>query len=97
MVITKELTQNYTIDEILEKVKFPPLKKVDKALSPFIAENIDEALKTFGGSRFELIHAAAKRVRELTSGAIPMVPSKHRNIVTALLEIEAGKVKKNSK
>lgn len=43
-------------------------------------------------NRFALIHAAAKRVRQLRKGAEPSVVSKNKDIVVALREIAAGKV-----
>jgi len=43
-------------------------------------------------NRFALIHAAAKRVRQLRKGAEPSIVSKNKDIVVALREIAAGKV-----
>ena len=43
-------------------------------------------------NRFGLIHLAAKRVRQLRSGAEPLVVCKNKDIVVALREIAAGKV-----
>ncbi len=43
-------------------------------------------------SRFELIHLAIKRVKELRRGAPPLVECDNKEIVTALREIAAGKV-----
>jgi DNA-directed RNA polymerase subunit omega len=46
-----------------------------------------------GQSRFMLVHAAAKRVRQVREGAQYLVHSpKNENIVIALREIAAGKV-----
>jgi DNA-directed RNA polymerase subunit omega len=45
-------------------------------------------------NRFALIHLAAKRVRQLRKGAEPTITSKNKDIVVALREIAAGKVKK---
>jgi len=44
------------------------------------------------GNRYDLVLVAARRMRELGRGAMPHVPSKHSPAVTALLEIEAGRV-----
>ena len=43
-------------------------------------------------NRFALIHAAAKRVRQLRKGAEPTLASKNKDIVVALREIAAAKV-----
>jgi DNA-directed RNA polymerase subunit omega len=44
-------------------------------------------------SRFELVLIAATRTRQLLKGAKPLVVSDNRDIVTALREIAAGKVR----
>jgi DNA-directed RNA polymerase subunit omega len=44
-------------------------------------------------NRFALIHAAAKRVRQLRKGAEPSIVSKNKDIVVALREIAAGNVR----
>jgi DNA-directed RNA polymerase subunit omega len=43
-------------------------------------------------NRFALIHAAAKRVRQLRKGSEPTLSSKNKDIVIALREIAAEKV-----
>ncbi|MDQ1333946.1 MAG: DNA-directed polymerase subunit omega [Thermodesulfobacteriota bacterium] len=43
-------------------------------------------------NRFQLIHLAAKRVRQLKKGAEPTVVCKNKDIVVALREIAAGDV-----
>jgi len=43
-------------------------------------------------NRFALIHAAAKRVRQLRKGSEPTLVSKNKDIVVALREIAAAKV-----
>lgn len=43
-------------------------------------------------NRFALIHAAAKRVRQLRKGAEPTLVSKNKDIVVALREIAAANV-----
>jgi len=43
-------------------------------------------------NRFELTLAATYRARQLAQGSQPMVESKDKPIITALREIEAGKV-----
>lgn len=44
-------------------------------------------------NRYELVHLAAKRVKQLREGADAQVRSKNKEIVTALREIAAEKVK----
>lgn len=44
------------------------------------------------GNRFDLVLIAAQRARELKRGDMPRVTSKNGPNVTALREIEAGKV-----
>ena len=44
-------------------------------------------------SRFELVLLAAKRARQLRTGAKPCIHSDNRDIVVALREIAAGKVR----
>jgi DNA-directed RNA polymerase subunit omega len=46
-------------------------------------------------SRFELVMLASKRVRQLYRGAKPLLESENREIVLALREIAAGKVRKS--
>jgi len=43
-------------------------------------------------NRFALIHAAAKRVRQIRKGSEPTLQSKNKDIVVALREIAAGNV-----
>jgi DNA-directed RNA polymerase omega subunit len=43
-------------------------------------------------SRYDLVLVAARRMRELMRGDAPLVPTRFGPAVTALLEIEAGKV-----
>jgi DNA-directed RNA polymerase subunit omega len=43
-------------------------------------------------NRFALIHAAAKRVRQLRKGSEPTISSKNKDIVVALREIAAANV-----
>ena len=45
-------------------------------------------------SRFELVMLASKRARQLFKGAKPLIESDNREIVVALREIAAGKVRK---
>lgn len=50
-------------------------------------------------NRFELVHLAAKRVRQLMKGARPLVDntfSQNKTVVLALREIAAGCVKRRS-
>jgi DNA-directed RNA polymerase subunit omega len=44
-------------------------------------------------NRFILIHMAAKRVRQFKNGDLPVVKSSNREVVTALREIAAGKLR----
>lgn len=43
-------------------------------------------------NRFAIVHAAAKRVRQLGTGSTPLVTCKNETVVTALREIAEGKV-----
>jgi len=43
-------------------------------------------------NRFALIHAAAKRVRQIRKGSEPTIHSKNKDIVVALREIATGNV-----
>jgi DNA-directed RNA polymerase subunit omega len=43
-------------------------------------------------NRFELVHLAAKRAKQLVKGARPLVRSSNRDVVTALREIAEGEV-----
>lgn len=52
---------------------------------------VEDCLKQVD-NRFELIHLASKRVRQLRKGAEPMVGSKNTDIVVALREIAAGHI-----
>jgi DNA-directed RNA polymerase subunit omega len=45
-------------------------------------------------NRFELVLLGAKRAKQLFKGAKPLVESDNREIVVALREIAAGKVRK---
>ena len=45
-------------------------------------------------SRFELVILASKRAKQLFKGAKPLIETDNREIVTALREIAAGKVRK---
>ena len=44
-------------------------------------------------SRFQLVHLTAKRVKQLRNGKDSLVKSKNKDIVTALREIAASKIK----
>lgn len=46
------------------------------------------------GNKFEMILVAAARARELARGARPLVKSNNGTVVTALREIEEGKIDK---
>ena len=45
-------------------------------------------------NRFELVMLAARRARELFKGARPLIDSENREVVVALREIAATKVRK---
>lgn len=44
-------------------------------------------------NRYELVHLATKRVKQLREGSETLVRSKNKDIVTSLREIAAGKIK----
>lgn len=44
-------------------------------------------------NRYELVHLTTKRVKQLYDGDRPLVKSKNKDVVTALREIAAGKIK----
>lgn len=43
-------------------------------------------------NRYELVHLALKRVKQMQNGHRPLIKSKNKEIVTTLREIAAGKV-----
>ena len=43
-------------------------------------------------NRFELVHLAAKRTKQLVKGGRPLVKSTNKEVVTALREIAAGEI-----
>jgi DNA-directed RNA polymerase subunit omega len=45
-------------------------------------------------NRFELVMLAAVRARQLLKGAKPLIEADNREVVTALREIAAGKVRR---
>jgi len=57
---------------------------------------VEDSLKNVP-NQFELVMLAAKRAHQLIKGAEPLVKSDNREVVLALREIEAGKVRKASK
>jgi DNA-directed RNA polymerase subunit omega len=44
-------------------------------------------------NRYELVHLATKRVKQLRDGDASLIKSKNKEVVTALREIAAGKIK----
>jgi DNA-directed RNA polymerase subunit omega len=48
-------------------------------------------------NRFQLIHVAAKRVRQLRKGSEPTITSKNKDVVVALREVAAGTVIRTEK
>ncbi len=57
---------------------------------------VEDGLKNIP-NEFELVMLAAKRVRQLIKGAQPLLRSDNREVVLALREIAAGKLRKASK
>ena len=53
---------------------------------------IEDCLKT-GYNKFELVHLAVKRVIQFRKGKEPLLTTTNKEIVTALREIAAGKIK----
>ena len=53
---------------------------------------IEDCLKA-GYNKFGLVHLATKRVFQLRKGKKPLVASSNKEVVTALREIAAGKVR----
>jgi DNA-directed RNA polymerase subunit omega len=47
------------------------------------------------GNRYDLVLVASKRVREIRDGAVTRVESQHGPVLTALKEIEQGKIDRN--
>lgn len=47
-------------------------------------------------NRFELVMLASKRAKQLFKGAKPLLETDNREIVTALREIAAGKVRRKN-
>jgi DNA-directed RNA polymerase subunit omega len=54
---------------------------------------VEDCLDKFA-NRFDLIMLASKRARELFKGARPLIDSDNREVVVALREIAATKVRK---
>lgn len=54
---------------------------------------IQDCLKT-GYNKFGLVHLAAERVFQLKKGKEPLVSTSNKEVVTALREIAAGKMRK---
>jgi DNA-directed RNA polymerase subunit omega len=57
---------------------------------------VEDSLKNVP-NQFELVMLAARRTQQLIKGAKPLVKSDNREVVLALREIEAGKIRKTSK
>lgn len=57
---------------------------------------VEDCLKNIP-NRFELVVLASKRARKLLKGAKPLIESDNREVVVALREIAADKVKKAGK
>jgi len=57
---------------------------------------VEDCLKNIP-NKFELVLLAAKRARQLINGGRPLLNSDDREVVLALREIAAGKVRKATK
>ncbi len=57
---------------------------------------VEDCLKNIP-NKFELVMLGARRARQLINGARPLLKSDNREVVLALREIAAGKVRKASK
>jgi len=57
---------------------------------------VEDGLKNIP-NEFELVMLGAKRAQQLIKGARPLVKSDNREVVLALREIEAGKIRKAGK
>ena len=55
----------------------------------------EAATLKYGGNKYEMILAAANRAREIKRGKAPLVRSQYGPVVTALMEIEQGKIGPN--
>jgi DNA-directed RNA polymerase subunit omega len=68
-------------------------EQVDKAYSKERTAGLtsQEAVAAVG-NRYDLVLIASQRVRELVRGHRPLVESRHGPILTALKEIEQGKI-----
>lgn len=81
----KLVQQPLTGDKIVPRLaqsKYDPTSNVGRTS--------EAAAKVVG--RYELIAIGAARIRELRSGHAKKVPSAYGDMVTVLLEIEAGKI-----
>lgn len=52
----------------------------------------EAATLKYGGNKYEMILAGANRAREIKRGKAPLVKSQYGPVVTALMEIEQGKI-----
>jgi len=68
--------------------------QASKAHSDFMARITVEDCLDKVSSRFELVMLASVRAKQLLKGAKPLIQSDNRDIVTALREIAAGKVRR---
>jgi DNA-directed RNA polymerase subunit omega len=74
----------------LRNIKQKPAgKKVEEIIMARIT--VEDCLQKVN-NRFALIHAAAKRVRQIRKGSEPTILSKNKDIVVALREIASGRV-----
>jgi DNA-directed RNA polymerase omega subunit len=72
------------------------MSKIDKAYSDERTLGLTSQLAVEAvGNRYDLVIIAAQRARELLQGSRPLVTSKRGPVLTALSEIEQGKVGKD--
>jgi DNA-directed RNA polymerase subunit omega len=74
-------------------LKFDSILRITPEEIPMSRITVEDCL-TRVASRFELVMLASQRARQLFKGAKPLVDSDNREVVVALREIAAGKVKR---
>ena len=78
------------VDSIKKRVKQKILEV------PMARVTVEDCLEKVE-NRYELVHLTAKRVKQLREGNPSQIKSKNKDVVTALREIAAGKVKHSLK
>jgi len=79
-----------TITRLKPKIPLPALGESGQEIR-MARITVEDCLQQVN-NRFALIHAAAKRVRQLRKGAEPTIVSRNKDIVVALREIAAANV-----